>query len=200
MKNYLLLAIMLIMMVGVSSQALAFGISVPYFRDNPLYMFAGEEKTINIQAQNMIGTKAVMFKVSIKNGDRIANFIDIDDGEFITLALGQKRDLPIKIIIPVDAEIDALKNDKKDFDFQIAVEMESSSPNGEGQVQFEGATRSLIPVIIVPEQEVVNRKIFTKKVILWSVAGIVLLILLVFASIFMVKRKRRKHFSYDEFQ
>ena len=67
-----ILALMLILPV-----AAAFGVSTPYWKENPLIMQPGETKEVSLNLQNMVGSEDLNVQVDLLAGQEIAKITDV---------------------------------------------------------------------------------------------------------------------------
>ena len=71
--------IILLMCVILSFNVLGFGVSSPYFSDNPLILQPGESRDVVLTMQNLAGaTEDLQVKAEIVDGNNIAEIIDED--------------------------------------------------------------------------------------------------------------------------
>ena len=66
------MGVLFILIAGTLQNANAFGVSSPYWQGNPVIMYPGETKIVNLNLQNNIGEDDVFVKVSILEGQDIA--------------------------------------------------------------------------------------------------------------------------------
>jgi len=81
----------------------AFGISTPYWDDNPLKLASGESKIVTLGLQNQVGTEDVTLRAELTNdAGGIATIIDGSLDYFVPL--GGSAVVSIKVEVPEDAE------------------------------------------------------------------------------------------------
>lgn len=167
MKKILLSSFLLsIMMVSLVS---AFGVSSPYWNDNPLQMARGEVKTVDLNVQNMVGDEDVRVIAEIKEGSDISSLGKTD---FIVKAGTSNTIIPLRIEFPEDTTPGESK--------KVKIEFKTTSP-GEG---ISVGTGMLIAFDVVAKDEVAkdNR---TSMILILSV-----IVLLIVLTIFLIRRKR----------
>ena len=120
----------------------AFGISTPYWDDNPLKLAPGESKIVSLGLQNNVGTEDVTLRAVLTNdAGGIATIIDENLDYFVPL--GGSAVVSIKVEVPEDAEnTDPLREVALDFT-QIGVE------GSGGPVTLAGGFTTKFPVRIV---------------------------------------------------
>jgi len=57
--------------------AAAFGVSTPYWKENPLIMQPGETKEVSLNLQNMVGNEDLNVRVDLLAGQEIAKITDV---------------------------------------------------------------------------------------------------------------------------
>jgi len=91
-----------LMSIMALSLVCAFGVSSPYWEGNPLKMYPGESKIVNLNLQNIAAaSESVTVKLEILQGSEIAS---LDKNEYIVEA-GSNKDVPLNIKVPSDATI-----------------------------------------------------------------------------------------------
>jgi len=164
--------VLAIMLVGIVS---ASGVSSPYWdgkEANPLKMYKGEITTTNLNLQNMVGDDDVTYSVAIKEGASIASLVQ---GVYAVKAHTSDTMVPLRISVPSDAEIgDTTK---------VIVEFKSIT-SGTGGMVTMGTGMSVSFDVVVVEKPKGNLPIT------WIVAGIVVLVVLIW--LISAGRKKRK--------
>lgn len=183
-KLYLILAMILL----VSTNVLAFAISAPYSKDNPLRMYAGETRDVSFVMQNLQGDSDASVVVSLSEGKEIAQ---ITSGVNYVVPLGTSDTrLNLRIIIPSDASAGATYNVK--FSAQ-------SSPVGkEGNIQVGVGYNVDFPVVVLEKSttptstpEFIEQPQEKSTGMMWAIILIVAIIIVVGAIIWFVKRKKQ---------
>ena len=123
----------------VGTNVLAFAVSAPYSKDNPLKMQAGEIREVSFTMQNLIGNEDMNVIVSLLEGKEIA---EITSGERYTIPL---RTANTKVILRISIPSDANAGDSYDVKFSV-----QSSPEGrEGNIQLGVGYNVDFPVIVL---------------------------------------------------
>lgn len=77
----------------------ALGVSSPYWGDNPLQMYKGETRVVDLNLQNMVGEDDVTFKAEITEGAEIASL----DEDTYTVEIGTFDTIvPLTVTLPDD--------------------------------------------------------------------------------------------------
>jgi hypothetical protein len=102
MKNKLILitstlfiAVMLVSLVS------AFGVSSPYWEDNPLKMAKGETVVVNLNLQNMVGDNDVTVKAELVEGSDITS---LEEDTFTVASKTYDTMVPLTVKMPSDVE------------------------------------------------------------------------------------------------
>jgi hypothetical protein len=69
MKKIIFTLFAILLAINITSAA---GIASPYWSDNPLKMYYGDTKLVDLNLQNMVGNESITVKVEIKQGGDIA--------------------------------------------------------------------------------------------------------------------------------
>ena len=189
MKAKIMSLVLAILLVGAVSVS-AFGISAPYWKQNPLKMYPGEEKDVFFNLQNCpslldsCNSGEISAVASLLEGSEIAR---ITSGESYSLPFGSSDTyLKMHISIPSSASIGGSYNVK----FAI-----SSGGSGQGSVVLGTGYYVDFPVVVVEKTaEAVaadttassGSKVNSVTVILF-VMGFVVVVLLIY---WMLKRRR----------
>lgn len=133
-----LVGLMAILLVGLVSGA---GVSMPYWKDNPAQVFAGQEGEINLNLQNMVGDTDLVFDVSYVENP--GEFTSLDEGEYDVPA--GVKDVPVKLSykIPETAEV----GDK----YYVRINFRTRSLDVEGGIETGVGMTRMIPFVVVPE-------------------------------------------------
>ncbi|MDD5331324.1 MAG: hypothetical protein PHE43_00690 [Candidatus Nanoarchaeia archaeon] len=163
-----------------------FGVNSPYWETNPLIMYPGQEKEIQLTLQNMVGDKDMTLSAEITEGKEFASILDA--GNKYTIPFGIK-DFPvnIKIKIPEGVKI----GDTKELELTFT---EVVSDSGQ-MVQMSGSVGTKIPILIKSPEEVISEEtpeIQTPSISLIPIIVIVLIILVILI-IYFGKVKKGKN-------
>lgn len=149
-----------------------FGVSSPYWKDNPLTMAAGETKTINFNLQNMVGDEDVNVKVELKEGSEIASL----GKDTYTVKTGTSDTfVPLEIKIP--------RKDAEDT-YNIVIEVKTITSGGEGTVTLGTGMTTSFDVLISGEVEAD----YTNFILI----GVSILAIIIFVIILLKKFKKKK--------
>jgi len=161
----LILGLMLVSLIS------AFGVSSPYWNENPLKMARGESTTVNLNLQNMVGEGDVSVKVILIEGEDITYLPQ----EIYTVKGGTSDTMiPLKIKIPKDAQPGETK--------KVKIEFKTIQGDTKGIVMGTGMT---IAFDVIATSEVASNS--TKTIIL-AIAVIILALILWY----LVKKKKKK--------
>ena len=97
-KRYLEVGILVGMLILISGSVSAFAVSSAYWKENPIIIYPGETKDIQVILQNMAGTGDISAKGAIFSGFEIAHITDAEDVYLVPL--GGKTPVNIQISIP----------------------------------------------------------------------------------------------------
>ena len=165
----------------------AFGISTPYWDDNPLKLAPGESKIVTLGLQNNVGDIDVTLKAVLTNdAGGIATIIDESLEYFVPL--GGSAVVSIKVEIAEDAvNTDPLR--------EIALSFTQIGVEGKGVVTLAGGFTSKFPVEIVGFEEselyvepVPKEKLFSANFLII----LIILIAVVSAVIVFLNMRRNK--------
>jgi len=113
MKNKtLIISSTLVITLVMISLVSAFGISSPYWDENPLMLVRGETKTINLNVQNMVDDDDVTVKAVLVDG---SEFSSIKEGIYVVEAGTSDTMIPLKVTMPKDASPGEAKQVKVEF-------------------------------------------------------------------------------------
>ncbi|HJX49999.1 MAG TPA: hypothetical protein VJ438_00890 [Candidatus Nanoarchaeia archaeon] len=96
-KNIILSIVSIILLISLTS---AFGVSSPYWDENPLVMDRGETKTVNLNLQNMIGEEDVEVKAFLIEGNDVTS---LSEDTFLVKSGTSNTTVPLKISVSKDA-------------------------------------------------------------------------------------------------
>ncbi len=188
-KNLKIIILSIFLLVMLSLNVNAFGISSPYWDDNPLYVQPGETKEFSMSLQNMAGGEDIIMTAELNSGKEIATLT----GQSTTynVPLGSSN-VPVylKIIIPKDA--------KPKQEWQVGISFKTASKNT-GPVTIGGAVDKGFKVIISEPKTTsesvntkANKQIISSKLTGFLALVIVLIIILVLVSYFRKKRVKKE--------
>ena len=183
MSKKILLILILLIIPFVS----AFGVNSQYWDTNPLVMYPGETREIQLTLQNMVGEKDMSLQAEISEGKEIASLTDKSNTYLVPFG---KKDVPvnIKVIIPSDAKI----GDKKEI---MLLFKELNNEQG-GMIQMSGSVGTKIPILIKSQEEteweIVDE---TPEINIWPFVIILAIIVIVLAVFYFGKIKKGKKAS-----
>ena len=123
MKNKIILITLALILISTIS---AFGISSPYWEDNPLVMEKGETKVVNLNIQNMVGNEDITIRAEVIQGEEI---ISLKQDTFLIKAGTSDTIIPLEITIPKDIEDN---NQTIKIDFKKVIQGGEGIPLGTG--------------------------------------------------------------------
>jgi hypothetical protein len=156
LRNGLTIFVVLLILI---SNVHAFGLSMPYWDDNPLYMSPGEKKVIALSLQSSDGEN-VGVKFELKNGGDIAKVIGHDISKPIPVIGGEAS---------VDMEINIPKNTPYGTKYTVEISVKTGTLQGEGMVQLSNSLTRHFDVIIAPPEPVAQPP--TSSVVKYSSMG-----------------------------
>ena len=160
----------LLAILMLSSMVSAFGISAPYWENNPLTMTQGETKTVELNLQNMVGTEDVIVKADIKTGMDIASLVKTT----YTVPAGTSNTMaPLVITIPKEAALGAQK---------VEVEFKTVAPESAGMVTMGTGMSIGFDVIVTKPEPKINAG-------LMYLIGAIIVILVIIGIVLARKKK-----------
>jgi len=145
MRNGKSLLLAFCLVLTLTSVVSAFGVSTPYWKENPLNMAPGESATVTLVLQNMIGTEDVTLRASFTDdGNGVALLVDENLDYYVPLGRDDVA-VPIKINIPEDEQKGGIRNIKLLFT-QVATD-------NSGLVSVVGGFTADFPINIVDVEE-----------------------------------------------
>lgn len=164
--------------------AAAFGVTSSYWDTNPLQLHPGEERTIDLELQNMVGGTDIKVLAKVTEGAEIATLLGETDTFLVPFG---RKDIVAKVLFKVPA--DALPGETK----QVMVSFTQVADESKGEmIQMVSGVGKKIPVAVVSDQQQENQgKLFGGKGPLslsWILA--VALIAFIIALLYFVVRKR----------
>ncbi|MBS3160591.1 hypothetical protein J4213_02720 [Candidatus Woesearchaeota archaeon] len=103
MVNIKILVWSIFLLVILSYSVDSFGVSSPYWDENPLYLNPGESKEFEMVLQNMVGDQDITVIAELNSGSEIASLMD--ESTTYNIPIGNSNTpVKIKINIPEDAK------------------------------------------------------------------------------------------------
>ncbi len=169
-KNIFLSLTIIILMISIIS---SFGVSSPYWEENPLTIKKGETKIINLNLQNVVGEEDIRVKAEIIEGEEI---VSLKEDAFIIKAGTSDTIIPLEITIPQD-----IKEENK----TIKIDFKTIQDNTKGIAMGTGMSIAFDVIAIQEIKGKVNKKT--------SIAlGISTVILAIIFWFILNSRKRNK--------
>ncbi|MBI4154570.1 hypothetical protein HY498_00595 [Candidatus Woesearchaeota archaeon] len=176
----------LIMVILLSTTTFALGISKPYWDQNPLIMYPGQEKTIELNLQNAAGTEDILVDVSIIEGSEIAK---IKGKKTYNIAAGTSEVyVPLEIKVPEGA---------LGVNLSVVISLKEIALQGDQMLRTAVGIKTKIPVVIKGKSFVLEdykqREIEEpeeKKQI--NFIDFIIIIVLVLIGIYIYVKKRKK--------
>ncbi len=169
-----------ILLVILSYNASAFGVSSPYWDENPLYVNPGEAKEITMVLQNMIGDQDIKVIGELNSGKEIA--ILIDKSTTYNVPIGNSNvPVKIKINVPEDA--------KPKQEWQVGVAFKTVVDNSGGVGVGSAISKGF--KVIVKEQAKVSETA-TKQVLSTQLIGFLIMLLILIVLVLAIKHFHKK--------
>ena len=119
----------------------AFGVTSPYWDENPLSMSLGQTKNVDLILQNMVGDEDMLLEATLESGSEIASLTD--ENLRYEVPFGRKDILVgIVLVVPEDASIGD--------EYSVAVKFRQIALDDGGMVRITGAVTKTFPVHIDP--------------------------------------------------
>jgi len=172
MKKVILSSILgIILLVSFVS---AFGVSSPYWTDNPLKMYPGQSITVDLNLQNKAGaTEDVTASVALIEGTEIAS---LDDGEY-EIKAGEDINVPLKVKISKETQVGTT--------YKIQVEVKTVTPGEGGGVVMGTGMNTEFDVEVIEKPAGVKEGLSVLAYII-----IAIIIILVIAALYFLLRNR----------
>ena len=161
MKTKILLSLLLGIIIA-SSLVSAFGVSTPYWDDNPLTAYRGSIKIVEINLQNMVGTDDVTVQAEITKGSEIAS---LDNTRFVVKAGTSDTIAPLKITIPEEY----VAGDKK----PVEIEFKTVASESSGMVSMGTGMVVGFDVLVTDEPQ---KETSMKVIITWIAVGVIVVL------------------------
>jgi hypothetical protein len=182
--NKIYISLAMLMLLGISFVS-AFSVSSPYMENKTLNLFPDSKITdLQFVLQNGGGaTENVSIKVNILEGSEIASLLE--ESDIHTVSPGEKIPVNLRITLPKDAIVGKSYN--------IRLEFTTVSSGQSGEFGFGTGQEQNFKVVIVkevvPENNLISNA-FSKKISLYLIIGILLVLLII--SFVWSKRRSKK--------
>ena len=178
MKTMFLLKVMFgILFLALASSPILAGVSSSYWKENPLMMYPGETKQVELILQNMIGEKEIIYQAEIVKGIEIARLTDSIHDYLVPFG----RD-DIKVYLEI-----SIPDSSYETNYEIKISFREIKQVSNGFVQLGAGIVTTIPVTIKetpsPEQVIEEPRTKTNMVL------IALLIIILAFGIVLLKKK-----------
>ena len=121
-----------------------FGVTSAYWDTNPLNLYPGEEKIVELELQNMAGGEDIALLAKITEGADIAAILGETDKYLVPFG---RKDVIVKVLIKLSP--DAVPGEKRDVAVSFAQVADKSS--GE-MIQMVSGVGKKIPIVVVSDQ------------------------------------------------
>lgn len=184
------IGMILSLVILMTSFALAFGVSSPYWKENPVPVYPGEEKTIYLGYQNMgDSVEDLNVRAEISKGGEIASLSVLD---YFVAANTRDTQVAVIVFVPESAVIGTR--------YEVTVTSRTVTPGTEGGVGLGIGMDTTFDVLVVEKpvekQENVPIELAEKNSSTILVAIFVLIAVIVIAIILLVlinsKKKKSK--------
>jgi len=181
MRKIIILGIFLLVMLSFNVNA--FGVSSPYWDENPLYVSPGETKEVTMYIQNMVGNEDITMIAKASGNTEIFTILDSNTNYFVP-AGASNIPVHLKITIPVDAP------PGKRWDVAVSFTT-APSPTG-GGVGISGAVVKGFPVILKEEAKTTTTPKVSENLTGFIILVAILIVLVILFKQFY-KRKNNKN-------
>ena len=168
--------LLVILMIKVN----AFGVSSPYWDDNPLLLYPGDNKNVTMVLQNMVGEYDITVIGELTGGKEIARITD--ESTTYKVPIGRSN-------IPVNLEIRVPENAKSGSEWAIGVSFKTVSENTGGLALGTGVVKGFKVKVI--EQPAVSSQASKQNLNFQPIYGLVLGIVILLV-LFFIWRKYHK--------
>ena len=104
LKNIGLLSIFTILLIGMSFNVIAFGVTSQYWKTRPLIMQPGETKDVSFSLQNMVGDEDVHLLAELKGDKKYVTLTD-PSNRYVIPAKTKGVKVNFRITVPADTKI-----------------------------------------------------------------------------------------------
>ncbi len=161
----------------LASLASAFGVSSSYWKGRPLEVYPGQETTVILGLQNMVGTEDIKVKAFVTKGNEIAS---IPDKEYLIKVNTKDTGVPVKIKIPSNATSAAEYTVTVSF---VTINEGETPPGG---VAIGTGVDTSFPVLVTGTPPKAEAGSLTWILII----GIIVIIIIIIAIVLKRKKKR----------
>ena len=177
-SNKIKIIILSIFLLSILSyNVTAFGISSPYWDENPLTVHPGDVKEFNMILQNMVGDEDLTAEAKVNSGKDIMSILD--QNTIYKVPLGSNN-------IPINLRVTVPQNAKPGQEFQVGVSVKTIAGNN-GGVSLGSAVDKGFKVKVIEQPKPSTQATKTSK-INSSIAGFIILIIILVLLIFIVRK------------
>jgi len=185
-KKIFSLGSLLVLTVLMSSVALAFGVSSPYWKGNPLQIYPGETKIVKINYQNMgVDAEDIIIRAEITKGNDIAS---IPQEDYTVKAGTKDTTVEVSVAIPESVPVGSK--------YQITLTSSSVTPGTEGGVSLGVGMDTTFDVEVVSEPiietpEAATGKLAEESTQTTNIVLFILLAIIIIAIVILVIVKKK---------
>ena len=184
MKKIKIIIFSMFLLVILNYNVNAFGVSSPYWDENPLLVYAGETKEITMVLQNMVGGEDMTLKAELNSGKEIATLTD--QITTYNVPFGTSN-IPVhlRISIPADA--------KPGQEWPVGISFKTITEN-RGGVTLGGAIDKGFRVKVIERPQPTTSVYKTGKALsgLEQLGGFVILVVILLILILVIKYFHKK--------
>lgn len=155
----------------------AFGVSAPYWGDNPMQAYPGMVSDVQLNVQNVAGvSEDVVAVLEVSEGNSIAS---LKKSEYI-VSYGETLDVPLRISIPSDAAIGAK--------YPVKIDVKTKSASDEGMVSLSAGMLLAFDVIIAEKPAEAEESSLN----VYIIAAIIIVVLIILIILLSRKKPARR--------
>ena len=173
------------LLIILSYNVNAFGVSSPYWDENPLYVNPGEIKEVTMSLQNMVGGGDIKAVAVLDSGKEIASLLD--KSTTYNIPLGNSN-------VPVHLKISVPQNAKPKQEWQVGVAFNTVVENNQGVGVGSGVSKGFKVIVKEPITSVsgkVTKPILSSQLLGFLILVIILIILSLIIKHFHKKREKK---------
>ena len=171
----------IILLITLVYNVSAFGISSPYWDENPLYVNPGESKEVVMVLQNMVGNEDITAIAELNSGKEIATLLD--KSTTYNIPLGNSN-VPISLLIKVP------ENAKPGQEWQVGVSVKTVAPDTGGVSIGTGVSKGF--KVIVKEEPKTTGSVLNIAGGLEPLTGFLVLIAILIIFVLIIKHLHKK--------
>ena len=185
MKTLNNIAVMFVFAIIFTHSTQAFGVSSPYWNDNPLILAPGEEANVALNLQNMVGDKDIILRASIKSGGDIATLLDSNLDYSVPIG---------KDDVNVDFLVNAPKDAKAGDEYIVVISFKQIATTDDNAfLQIAGEVTKSIPVKVVARESAISTlAIDDKNKVSNTLIILAIVLAIIVAIIYYLRLKKKK--------